>query len=163
MNDLRTAIVGFVAVAVGFGGAWMVFGSRAARLEEENNILRDRQRSQVVQEIGNSPSDSRRLLVGRWATTVDKSRVGRIELIFELREDGSVFWESSAESQSTMIAEGDWRLDGENIYFDVIIVDESSPEKGLEKSTIAEVKELTESCLSLIVDGDNWSFHRTSA
>lgn len=163
MNDLRTAVVGLFAVVVGFAGAWMVFGGRAARLEEENSVLRDRQRNQLVQEIDSSSGESRRMLVGRWATTIDKSRLGRIELVFELREDGSVLWQSLNDQEFTTIAKGKWRLEDEDIHFTVTIVDENSPDKGEENTTVARINELTAGCLSLIVDGDNWSFHRASA
>ena len=160
MNDLRTAIVGIVAVTIGFAGAWMVFGARNAQLTEENSVLRQ-QTGQLIQQIDDQPNPEA-LLVGRWATMVDKTRLGKIELIFELREDRSVRWESIHANKVTDIARGTWKLVDHGIHFAVTIVDERSPEKGQKKTTIATIKELGQTCLTLEVDGAEWVFHRAA-
>ncbi len=162
MSDIRTAIVGFAAVVIGFAGAWMVFGGRAAKLERENIVLRQQQRGQLTQQLNETPADPSKQLIGKWATTVAKSRLGRAELIFELRDDGSVVWRSVQEQKFTEIAVGTWTLDGDQLSFVVTIVDDRSADKGQQKTTVARIKELSSSCLSLEVEGDEWAFHRTT-
>ena len=161
MSDLRTAIVGFVCLAVGVAGAWFIFGAKASVLEQENRALREQQRGRLTTPLTETPQLRRRLM-GQWATTVSKSRFGRIELIFELSPDGSARWQSVQQQKFTTIAEGTWELDGESVRFDVKVVDERSTDVGQMKSAIARVVDVDESCLSLEVEGDLWAFHRTT-
>ena len=139
----------------------MVLSSRVARLAEENDTLRQ-QTGRLIQQI-NDARPGQDGLIGRWATTVEKSRLGRIELVFELHQDGSVVWQSVREKQQNEIAVGQWRLDRDSVHFAVIVTDAGSPEKGRQKSTVAAIKELTTRCLTLIVDGDEWSFRRVAS
>ena len=103
MNDLRTAVVGMVCLAVGVVITWFIFGAKASQLEEENRALRDQQRSHLITTRVDEPH-LRSQLVGKWATTVSKSRLGRIELIFELGEDGMVRWQSVQQQEFSTIA-----------------------------------------------------------
>ena len=163
MNDLRTAIVALVAVVVGFAGAWLVFGARTADLIEENKVLRG-QRGHLIQQTENdSPTDQAHLLVGTWSTTVEKSRLGQIDLVFDLQDDGDVVWRSVSDAKSTTIAQGKWKVLDDGIHFAVTIVDDRSSDKGKSRTTVAQIKELGKSCLSVVVDGTYWSFHRLSA
>ena len=161
MNELRIFIVALLAVVVGFAGAWMVFGARAAKLADENNVLRQ-QTGQLIQQLDDGTFDERKLL-GRWATTVEKARTGKIELIVDFRNDGSVTWQSASGGQVHSIAEGNWifHSPGE-IDFDLLIVNERSPDKGRRRTTLATIREATPSCLVLDVEGSEWVFLRTS-
>ncbi len=162
-NDLRTAAVALVAVVIGFVGAWFVLGARATQLAADNDTLR-RQAAQLIQQIDDTRAPrGEEDLLGRWATTVEKSRLGKIELIFEMHRDGSVVWESVSDKKQRQIASGKWRLEGGDIHFAVTVTDEQSPEKGRSRTTVAHIEELTADCLTLIVDGDKWSFHRVAA
>ena len=160
MNEVRTAIVGIVCLAVGGLGAWFIYGGKAAELEQEIKVLREQQ-GILTPSVTNSPQ-LRSQLVGEWATTVSKSRLGRIELIFELGDDGTVRWKSVHEQEFTTIAEGTWELSGENLRFDVTVVDKRSDDLGQTKSADARVLHVGHSCLSLDVAGDRWAFHRTT-
>lgn len=161
-NDLRTAVVALFAVVVGFVGAWFVLGARATQLAEDNEALR--RQAALIQQIADArPPRGEEQLLGRWATTVEKSRLGKIELIFDMRGDGSVVWQSVSDKQQREIASGQWRLDRDDVHFAVTVTDEQSPEKGRSRTTVASIEELTTDCLTLIVDGDEWSFHRVAA
>lgn len=161
MTELRIFLVALIAVVVGFAGAWMVFGARATKLAEENDLLR-RQSGQLIQQLDQTQFDERRL-VGRWSTIVEKSRLGKIELIVDLRPDGSVAWQSAASGKTNPIADGRWKLQSpQEIAFDLTIVDEHSPDKGQERSTLVTIRESTPSCLVLDVDGGEWVFLRTT-
>ena len=161
MHDLRTAVVGTVCLAVGVLAAWFIFGAKAAHLEQENRALREQRRGQfTAAEL--SPPLLRRQLVGHWATTVSESRQGRTELIFELGEDGSVRWRSVQKQEFTTIAEGTWELLDDNIRFDVTVTDRRSRDVGKQKSAQARILDVSESCLTLELEGVNWAFHRTT-
>jgi hypothetical protein len=161
MNELRIFIIALVAVVVGFVGAWMVFGSRVAKLADENNTLRQ-QTGQLIQQLDSGKFDPSKL-IGRWATTVEKARTGKIELIVDFHADGRVMWESASNGEMHPIAEGTWnfRSPGE-IDFDLVIVNERSPDRGKKRATLATVRESTPSCLVLDVEGGEWVFLRTS-
>lgn len=162
MNDLRTALVAFLAVVAGFTGAWLLFGARTAQLAEENTSLRQ-QTSQLIQQLDGPPQRPDDVaLLGRWSTIVEESRLGEIELVFELQENGEVLWESLAQGKSKVIADGRWTLEGDKIHFAVTIVDEESPESGQQKATTAIIKEITEAGMVLDVNGVEWSFHRNT-
>jgi len=165
MNDLRTALVAFVAVVVGFVGAWLVLGSRMGRLEDENRQLR----AQTTQTTGSvqqrdttQPALSEERLVGSWATTVERSAQGRTELILRMREDGAVIWESRSGGRRREIARGNWRLEDNALHFAVTITDDASAEQDREKTATAVVSELGGNYLMLLVDGKDWSFRRAS-
>ena len=140
---------------------WFIFGAKASQLEEENRALRDQQRSHLTASRGDEPQ-LRSQLVGKWATTVSKSRLGRIELIFDLGEDGGVRWQSVQQQEFTTIAEGTWQLMGESIQFEVTVIDARSDDTGQQKSALARILDVGESCLSLEVEGEEWAFHRTT-
>lgn len=161
MNDLRTAIVGTACLVVGAVVTWFIFGSKATHLEQENRALRQQRQNQVTTTEVEAPA-LRSRLIGQWATTVSKSRLGRIELIFELSDDGSVRWRSVQQQQFTTIAEGNWELEGDSVRFDVTIIDQRSDDVGQKKTALARVIDIGESCLSLEVEGDEWAFHRTT-
>ena len=161
MNDLRTAVVGVACLIVGMVVAWFIFGAKASHLEAENRALREQAQGRLTTtELDNSGLRAR--LVGKWATTVSKSRLGRIELIFELGEDGSVRWQSVQQQQFTTIAEGTWELEGDSLQFEVLVIDPRSSDVGQQKSALARVLDVDASCLSLEVEGDKWAFHRTT-
>lgn len=163
MNDLRTASVGFICLAVGIAGTWFIFGAKAAQLEKENRVLRQQQWTDPTSSTAESPSVSREQLIGKWATTVSKTRLGRIELIFELRDDGQVRWHSVQGDQIKTIAEGTWQVEDRNLQFSVIITDgDSANAASTAKSATAHILELSGACLELEVEGDQWGFHRTT-
>jgi hypothetical protein len=167
MNELRTAIVGLVAVVVGFAGAWFVLGARSAQLAKENDDLRRHGHQARPVDVNPSsdlgdPASLQRKLIGRWATVVQKSRLGRINLIFDLQTDGTVRWESTTGSEATEIASGAWKLEPGGIHFAVTIVDPRSPDKGLQRATTAKIVDLIGACLTLEVDGVEWEFFRTT-
>ena len=164
MNDLRTAIVGFTCLAVGIVGTWFIFGAKAAQLEKENRALRQQQTG-FPREFPDSPADLRQQLIGQWATTVSKTRLGRIELIFELSDDGRVRWKSVQGQQIKTIAEGTWQVEDRNLQFTVIVLDQGNPPENAAsaaRTATATILELSGACLALEVDGDQWGFHRTS-
>jgi hypothetical protein len=161
MNELRIFIIALLAVVVGFAGAWMMFGTQAAKLASENDVLRQ-QAGQLIQQLDDGQFSQRRL-IGRWATTVEKARSGKIELIVTFNDDGSVAWESASGGQRHPIAEGQWKFQSPAaIDFDLLIVNERSPDKGQRRSTLATIRDATPSCLVLDVDGSEWVFLRTS-
>lgn len=157
MNELRIFIVALLAVVVGFAGAWMVFGSRAAKLASENQVLRE-QKGQLIQQLDRDNFDPR-LLVGRWATTVEKSDRGKVELIVELRDGGIATWQSSTPAGIEPIAEGKWKFRApSDIDFDLLIVSPRSPDKGQRRTTLATIRDATSSLLVLDVEGTEWVF-----
>jgi hypothetical protein len=161
MNDLRIFAVAIIAVVVGFAGAWMVFGGRAAKLADENHVLRE-QTGQLIQQLDNGQFDPRKL-VGRWVTTVERSRIGKVELIVDLSDDGKAVWQSASGGALHPIADGQWKFQGPAaIDFDLLIVNQRSTEKGKRRTTLATIRESTPSCLVLDVDGTEWVFLRTS-
>lgn len=161
MNEIRIFIIAIIAVVVGFAGAWMVFGGRAAKLADENNVLRA-QTGQLIQQLDSNQFDPRKL-VGRWVTTVERTRSGRVELIVDLRDDGKAIWESASGGAMHPIADGQWKFESPAaIDFDLLIVNERSAEKGKRRTTLATIRESTPSCLVLDVDGTEWVFLRTS-
>lgn len=160
MNELRIFMIALVAVVVGFAGAWMVFGTRAAKLADENDLLRQ-QTGQLIQQIDDSRFDQRKL-IGRWATTVEKVNTGKVELIVDFRADGNVAWQSASGGKTHPIAEGNWQYSSPGtITFDLLIVNPRSPEKGKRRSTTATIRDATPSILVLDVDGSEWVFVRT--
>jgi hypothetical protein len=161
MNELRIFTVAIIAVVVGFAGAWMVFGGRAAKLADENNVLRA-QTGQLIQQLDNGQFEERRL-VGRWGTTVERTGTGKVELIVDMHDDGTAVWESASGGQLHPIANGKWTLQTPDaIAFDLLIVNERSAEKGQRRTTPATIRESTPSCLVLDVEGTQWVFLRTS-
>lgn len=163
MNDLRTASVGFVCLAVGIVGTWFIFGAKAAQLEKENRVLRQQQWANPANSHSESPVVTREQLIGQWATTVSKTRLGRIELIFELRDDGQVRWHSVQGDQIKAIAEGTWKVEDQQLRFSVIIIDgDNGLTRGAAKTATAHILELSGACLELEVEGDQWGFHRTT-